>query len=77
MGKPRREVNNRIECVIVILDLITDLLLVMNNKRLGLNMSYNDLMCCSLYELDYWNIRAEELLAKINKENSDIENMMY
>ncbi|WP_314010518.1 hypothetical protein [Pseudostreptobacillus hongkongensis] len=49
----------------------------MNNKRLGLNMSYNDLMCCSLYELDYWNIRAEELLAKINKENSDIENMMY
>ena len=76
MGKPRREVNNRIECVIVILDLITDLLLVMNNKRLGLNMSYNDLMSCSLYELDYWNIRAEELLAKINEENSEIENMM-
>ena len=39
-------------------------------------MSYNDLMCCSLYELDYWNIRAEELLAKINEENSEIENMM-
>ena len=41
----------------------------MGLNHFKVNMSYDAIMDCSLYELDYWNIRAEELLEKINEEN--------
>ena len=55
---------------------MTDLLEVLNMKndfKSSLNISYETLMSCSLYELtDYWSIRAEELVqeAEIRYENS-------
>ena len=58
------------------MDIVTDLLEVLNMKndfKSSLNISYETLMSCSLYELtDYWSIRAEELVqeAEIRYENS-------
>lgn len=55
---------------------MTDLLEVLNMKndfKSSLNISYETLMSCSLYELtDYWSIRAEELVqeAEVRYENS-------
>lgn len=55
---------------------MTDLLEVLNMKndfKSSLNISYETLMSCSLYELtSYWSIRAEELVqeAEIRYENS-------
>ena len=55
---------------------MTDLLEVLNMKndfKSSLNISYETLMSCSLYELtEYWSIRAEELVqeAEVRYENS-------
>lgn len=55
---------------------MTDLLEVLNMKndfKSSLNISYETLMSCSLYELTgYWSIRAEELVqeAEVRYENS-------
>ena len=57
-------------------DIVTDLLEVLNMKndfKSSLNISYETLMSCSLYELTgYWSIRAEELIqeAEMRYENS-------
>lgn len=54
---------------------MTDLLEVLNMKndfKSSLNISYDTLIGCSLYELEYWQTRAEELIqeAEIRYENS-------
>lgn len=39
-----------------------------NDYKSSLNISYETLMSCSLYELiNYWSVRAEELLEEAEK----------
>jgi len=48
-----------------LLDTVTDILEALNfsnEYKSSLNMSYETLMSCSLYELEYWQTRAEELI---------------
>ncbi len=45
--------------------MVTDILEALNfssEYKSSLNISYETLMSCSLYELEYWQSRAEELL---------------
>ena len=45
--------------------MVTDILEALNfssEYKSILNISYETLMSCSLYELEYWQSRAEELL---------------
>ena len=51
--------------IIQLLDIVTDILEALNfsnEYKSSLNMSYETLMSCSLYELEYWQTRAEELI---------------
>ena len=51
--------------IIQLLDTVTDILEALNfsnEYKSSLNMSYETLMSCSLYELEYWQTRAEELI---------------
>ncbi len=52
--------------------LIIEALNYENEYKSSMNMSYETLMSCSLYELEYWQTRAEELIqeAEIRYEKS-------
>lgn len=50
------------------LELITDLLRVLNYFKL--NISYEELISCSLYELDYWINKANELVKEEDERNN-------
>ena len=56
---------------LIYLDMITELLRVLNYFKV--NVSYDSMLDCSLYELDYWIARAnkfvEEEEERQNKEN--------
>ena len=73
-GSTRDRNSNRIEAVIQLLDIITDILEALNmsnDYKTGINMSYETLMSCSLYELEYWQTRAEELVQEAEERHED------
>lgn len=78
MGLRREEYSDgrdsgRINVVIQLLDTITDLLGVLNHTKINLNISYNDLMTCSLYELSYWIKRGNELADIVKEQYEELE----
>jgi len=46
---------------------VTDLLGVLNHSEINLNISYDTLISCSLYELQYWIERGNELVERANE----------
>ena len=64
-GSTRGRNEERRPEIIQLLDTVTDILEALNfsnEYKSSLNMSYETLMSCSLYELEYWQTRAEELI---------------
>ncbi|WP_155729856.1 MULTISPECIES: hypothetical protein [Streptobacillus] len=51
------------------LDTITDLLGILNNSQINLNVSYDDLISCSLYELQYWINRGNRIVEMLKEQN--------
>ena len=67
-------INRRLE-VIELQDSITTLIEILNysnENKTSINISYETLIKCNLYELEYWDLRAKELLDEAEKraENS-------
>jgi len=57
-------------------DCITTLVEVLNysdENKTSINVSYETLINCRLYELEYWNLRAEKLLEDSEKRISESE----
>lgn len=57
-------------------DCITTLVEVLNysdENKTSINISYETLNNCRLYELEYWNLRAEKLLEDSEKRSSESE----
>ena len=69
MGRREEEISGegRNNNCLTYLELITDLLRVLNYFKL--NISYEELTSCSLYELDYWVNKANELVREEEEKN--------
>ena len=73
-GSTKCKNRNRIEAIIQLLDVVTDILEALNisnDYKAGLNMSYETLMFCIQYELEYWQTRAEELIQEAEERDED------
>lgn len=67
---------NRVEEILDLQDCITTLVEVLNysdENKTSINVSYETLINCRLYELEYWNLRAEKLLEDSEKRSSESE----
>ncbi|WP_155729706.1 hypothetical protein [Streptobacillus moniliformis] len=42
---------------------------ILNNSQINLNVSYDDLISCSLYELKYWISRANKIVEMLKEQD--------